>query len=136
MGLQKLGYDDASARERGHFQFLAFGAGTKSIYIDCNSIDTLDVQLVWDGTLTAAVTVFASNSFIPNSEDMQTGTAIRAGAFTNITARVVKTADPAGAPGNQDIDCGETHQCFMRIDVARSAGSGNLDVYVSGKTYS
>jgi len=135
---QKLGWNpNVDARERGHFALGALTTGTKSIYIDCNGIDRLSVQLIWDNTLTATTKVFASDSFIPDPRDSQNSNAapIRAGAFTDITSRVTKTTDPAGAPGNQEIDVGFVSQSFIRIDITQSAGSANnLDGYVSGKT--
>lgn len=138
MAVQKLGYDigGVSAKERGHFDFGVVASGTKSLYIDVNGCDSLNVQIVWASTLAAATTVHASNSFICDPANMQTGTPIRAGTFTAITAAswvVITGADPAGSPGSQMIHIGVVSPCTIRIDVARSGGSGQLDMYVSGK---
>lgn len=135
---QKLGWSpNIDAKERGHFNLGVLAAGTVSVYIDANAIDRLDFQIIWGGNLTAATKVLASNSFIPDPQDSQVSGArapLRLGAFTDITSRVSKTTDPAGAAGNQDVDVGAVSQGFIRLDITQSAGSGQVDVYVSGKT--
>jgi hypothetical protein len=137
--MQKLGWSlDNSAKERGHTDFGVVGDATpRDLIIDLNSVDTASVQLVWGGTLTAAVTVWFSNSFIPDARDLTSATPQRAGTWTDVTAAayIVKTgADPAGGPLSQYIHVPVATPGFMRVRVIRSAGSGQLDAFDSGKT--
>lgn len=136
--MQVLGtYPGNAAKERGHTDFGSIGDATpRDLIIDCNDIDTLNVQHVFAGTLAAAVTVWSSNSFIPDARDMAAATPQRAGTWTDISAAsyVVKTgADPDGAAGSQVIHIGVCSPSFIRIRVIRSAGAGQDDMYVSGK---
>ena len=136
---QKLGPGpDLSAKERGHTDFGSIGDATpRDLIMDLNSVDNASVQLVWAGTLAAAVTVWASNSFLPDPRNIDAATPLRAGTWTDVTAAswVVKTgADPAGGPLSQYIHINVASPCFIRVRIIRSAGSGQTDAFVSGKT--
>jgi hypothetical protein len=137
--MQKLGWSlDNSAKERGHTDFGSIGDATpRDLIIDCNSVDTLAVQLVYAAGLTAAVTVWASNSFIPDVRNIDAATPQRAGTWTDISAAsyVVKTgADPSGSATSQLIHIGVVTPGFIRVRIIRSAGSGQTDAFISGKT--
>lgn len=136
---QKLGWCPGfSAKERGHRDFGSIGDATpRDLILDLNEVDNAGVQLVWAGTLAAAVTVWASNSFIPDARDMDAATPQRAGTWTDVTAAswVVKTgADPAGGPLSQYIHINVASPCFIRVRIIRSAGAGQTDAFVSGKS--
>lgn len=143
---QKLGWSPAiNAKERGHFSFgTVANATARELIIDCTGIDTLSVQVVSGGTLAATITVRASNSYIPGPADVpfgapQAGTPIRAGSFVDITSRCTGITNPSGAGGDCIVTVGAAAEPnvphnFVMIRFVQSAGSGSLDMYVSGKT--
>lgn len=129
---------DVDATERGHTSFGSIGDATpRDLIIDCNAVDTLSVQLVYAAGLTAAVTIFASNSFIPDARNIDAAAPRRAGTWTDISAAayVVKTgADPSGAATSQLIHIPVASMGFVRVRIIRSGGAAQTDAYVSGKT--
>lgn len=136
--MQRLGWGNHNdATERGHTNFGSIGDATpRNLILDLTDIDNASVQLVWAGTLAAAVTVWASNSFIPDARNIDAASPRRAGTWTDVTAAswIVKTgADPAGSAGSQYIHVNVATPCFIRVRIVQSAGSGQTDAYVSGK---
>jgi len=144
---QKLGWSAAmNTKDRGHFSFGAVSTNTPRILvIETNDIDILSVQVTSTGTLAATITVLASNSYIPGAADPQFGAFAapqapqRAGTFVSITSRVTGITNPSGAGGDCIITIGAEAEptvphCFVMISFVQSAGSGNLDMFVSGKT--
>jgi hypothetical protein len=134
--MQKLGYNaGGSPKERGHTHFDVVGAGNNDVILEVPDVDDLDVQVVWDGTITATITIAKSNSYIPNPSD-RAGTPVRVGTFTDVTTRYASLfTNPAGSPGSADLDIGRPGACFVRVRVAVASGAGNLDLYASGKSY-
>lgn len=144
---QKLGWCAAvDAKERGHFSFGAVSNTTaRELIIDCNEVDIASVQVTSTGTLNATITVLASNSYIPDARAAQFGTApaggsapVRAGSFVAITTRVTGIVNPGGAGGDCLITIGAAAEPFVahgfvKIVFTPASGSGNLDMYVSGK---
>lgn len=145
---------DVDTADRGHFSFGSVSnTNVRELIIDCNGIDSLSIQVVWTGTLTATIAILASNSYIPLGSDAQfiaAGAASppaaglnarRAGTFSAITTRVTGITNPAGAGGDCIISvavAGEpfvTHN-FVKFRFTPASGTGNLDVYVSGKAVS
>ena len=142
MSLQKLGYDGASPKERGHINYGSVSSGAKSAIYDVSGIDSMSVQVTSGGTLAATITVLASNSFIPASgQDLSdsTSTANRAGSFVDITSRVTGITNPTGSGGDCMIEinaAGLIGFAFVKVTFTRTGGSGQLDFYASGKAVS
>jgi len=144
---QVLGWSAAlDTRDRGHVSFGTVSNTTaREWIIDCNEIDLVSVQVTSTGTLTATITVLASNSFIPAADDAMFGApapavagAVRAGSFVAITTRVTGITNPAGAGGDCIIGIGAAAEPFVahgfvKVVFTPASGSGNLDMYVSGK---
>lgn len=146
MSVQRLGWcSDLTARERGHFSFgTVANATARELILDCTGVDVLSVQVTSGGTLTATITVLASNSYIPGPADPPFGAPaaaapLRAGTFVAITTRVTGIVNPAGAGGDCMINvavAGEpfVSENFIMVRFVQSAGSGALDMFVSGKS--
>lgn len=151
MSKQALGWNpNFDANDRGHVGFGSVSTATarEAIY-DCTGIDVLSIQAVWTGTLAGTITVLGSNSFIPLSSDSLStpvGAATAAGAnarrqgtFTAITTRVTGIVNPAGSAGDCLINVASSGEPsvahnFIKFRFVQSGGTGNLDLYVSGKS--
>lgn len=149
MSKQVLGWNsDLSGKERGHFSFGSVSNTTaRDLILDCTGVDTASIQVTSTGTLTATITVRASNSFIPGPGDAMHGLTsvaganpIRAGSFVDITSRVTGIVNPAGAGGDCMINVAvaaepEVTPLFILVRFTPASGTGNLDMYVSGKSF-
>jgi hypothetical protein len=147
MSVQRLGLvQNLAAKERGHFSFgTVANATARELILDCSEVDVVSVQVTSGGTLTATITVLASNSYIPGAADPPFGAPaaaapIRAGTFVAITSRVTGITNPAGAGGDCIINIAVAaepfvSENFIMVRFVQSAGSGPLDMFVSGKSY-
>jgi hypothetical protein len=149
MSVQRLGWcPGVSAKDRGHFSFGTVSNTTaRDLILDCTEVDVTSIQVTSTGTLTATITVLASNSFIPGPGDATFGLTsvagaapIRAGTFVNITTRVTGIVNPAGAGGDCMINVAvagepQVSENFILVRFTPASGSGNLDMYVSGKSF-
>lgn len=98
------------------------------IPLTLDDVQGISFHCVWDGDLTAALTVEASN-------DPKVGTDINAGTSTadweDITALLTVT-DPAGSAGNTVINMSFGNYGWVRlVQTFSSATSGGFEVYIS-----
>jgi hypothetical protein len=113
------------------------GTNVLSVVIDIDEIDNISFDCAFTGTPTGTFTVEVSNSFLPNTTNMN-GTPIRAGTWQSVTAAVDGAiVNPAGA-GSQClfgfVATKIAMSCsYLRFKYTNTSGTGQLDVYVNGK---
>ncbi|HEY6875594.1 MAG TPA: hypothetical protein VI384_04470 [Candidatus Dormibacteraeota bacterium] len=116
--------------------------GTTAIVkvIDIDEVDNISFDVSWTGTPTGTFIVEVSNSYLPNPKDLSgQGTAgIRVGSWNPVTSTVDGAiVNPAGASGKCIFGFNPTKFAmafsFMRLTYTNSAGTGQLDVWMSGK---
>jgi hypothetical protein len=136
MSVQRYHID--SIRKAGHPEPTAAVTDTTPItlILDMQHVDNFSCQVIWDGTVAADVAVFISNSYNPNPQDIQDETiALNPGIWTDRTMSF--TADitpPAGSPGDGEIHGQWVEAAFVKIVITPTAGAGNVDLYISGKS--
>jgi hypothetical protein len=113
------------------------GTGVISRIIDIDEIDNISFDCAWTGTPTGTFTVEVSNSFLPNTTNMN-GTPIRVGTWQSVTSAVDGTiTNPAGSASNCLFGFNPTKlamSCtYLRFRYTNTSGSGQLEVYVNGK---
>lgn len=102
-------------------KFLAFAAGTKySVKGSMRGRNALALMYRWNGTLAATATLWASNLDNPdiaNDTDW-------------IQVTDVALTSPAGSAGSFGQTIGNAHFRWYRLKFVRSAGSGDLEIWV------
>jgi hypothetical protein len=80
------------------------------------------LEIVWTGTPTGTLTIYAGNSHRPDKTDVDAWN----GTFNSINALITPAiVQPAGAAGSLWIDL-PIRPAFLYIDYARTSGSGVL----------
>ena len=99
-------------------------ASLTSLITDIRNLDNIALQLVMTGTPTGTFAVQTSLDYNPT-----TGVA---GTFIPLTLSPAPAA--TGGAQNIYIDLNQIAGPYMRVVYTRSAGSGTLDVHITGKS--
>lgn len=108
-------------------------ATTGSIWLSPDHITQLSFQWLWNqggGTLAATATYFGSNDPRARQDHDDNANA----DWADITSEITGHTDPTSGSGSNAFAVDNWNYDFVKVDVSRDSGSGELIVYIAGRS--